>query len=178
MQTPKVSSIVERLANWEIRKVLVAKSYHLTLSDESSELVLAGIAQLAELNTCHFCPNGWSKIIGSNSLCQKLRIACISIHARVFVLELLKWWIFLVAPCWEIVSILYSRQKTEIGMRWRSYLGSFVAIDTLLFRFLFVSYWSQFFVWTNATCELHRRGVDGLARDSGSLSCRRGHIYR
>jgi hypothetical protein len=110
MQTPKVSSIVECFANWEVRKVLVTESHHLTLGNESSQLVLAGIAQLAELDTSHFSPNRWSQIIGGNSLCQKLRVAGIGIQSGIFVFELLKRWIFLVAPCWEVVSVLHSSE--------------------------------------------------------------------
>lgn len=90
MMSPKVSTEVKRIWDWNVRKILVPESYDFLLGNEERELIFSSIIQLRKLNTVDFCTNVGRQISHSGIL-QEVRKCWVGILSMLFVLEGLKW---------------------------------------------------------------------------------------
>ncbi len=107
VMTTKISTEVKGLLNRDIGKVLVAECDHFALGDEKSELGLAGIGELAELDTSDLRPDAWGKLLDLAPFRKEILEGRISANTVLNVVEWLPGRVFLaVVPCWEICRVL------------------------------------------------------------------------
>lgn len=90
VMTTEVATKFDRVLDTKICKILVAERYHLLLRNEESQLILAGIGELTQLDTVDFGTNV-GREISDLSILQKIRERWISIFAMLCVVERLQW---------------------------------------------------------------------------------------
>lgn len=90
----KVAAVLEGLVDGQVGKVLVPEGDDLALGDEAGELVLAGVAQAAQLDAVDLCAGGGRVIGDSGAGRQEVGVGWIGILAVLIVLKVLQGWVF------------------------------------------------------------------------------------
>lgn len=106
---PEVPAEIQRLLDGEVGKVLVAEGNHLALGHEPRQLVLAGVAERAELDAAHLGADTRGEVgHGHGALREEVRVRGVGVLAVLDVLEGLKRGICLGAvPGREVVRVLW-----------------------------------------------------------------------
>lgn len=105
--TTEVFTKFESIGNSKIGKVLGAESDDLALGNVVREFILAGIAELGQLNTADLATDAGSQVGDLRTLRQEVGIGCVGVLAMLLVLEGLERTPGLCAvPCRKIVDVL------------------------------------------------------------------------
>ena len=107
----EITAKVQRLLDGQVRKILAAEGNHLALGHEARQLVLAGRAELAELDPGDLSADGRGQVVhGHDALGKEVRVRGVGILAVLDVLKGLERGVLLGAvPAWEVVGVLSSR---------------------------------------------------------------------
>lgn len=106
--TAKVLAILQRVLDGDIGKVLAAERHDLALRNEACELVLARIAQGAELDASDLSPGGRGKVADCHAFWKQVRVRRIGILAVFDVFERLERGVFLLGiPGGQVLGILF-----------------------------------------------------------------------
>ena len=96
----KVAAVFQRLTNWQIGKVLVAKRYDFAPCYQERQLIFAFVGQRAKLDARDFRSDRRGEILFLDAWLEKVWKCRIGIAAMFMVLERLKSFVLLVeVPC-------------------------------------------------------------------------------
>src|SRR3569833_874396 len=103
----KISSEVERFLDGQVGEILLPERHDLAFSNETGELILPGIVQLAELFVLFFCVVCWGEVRHFSALRKQVRIGGIGVLPMLMMLEWFERWVFLLGiPGLELILIL------------------------------------------------------------------------
>lgn len=106
--TAKVTAILESVSNGQVGKVLAPEGDDLALGDEAGELVLAGVAEGAQLDAADLGADGGRELVdGGGALWEQVGERGVCVLAVLVVLKGLEGRVLLLwVPCGQVVEIL------------------------------------------------------------------------